>query len=362
MDKSNALDAMQASEAQADLLAKPFPEFLNYTTNAINRLKVEAEQLSQAQSELAAALLTRIQQNNDKIYQELEAKGQVHQQEVDLLKREIEYQRELVQKAKNDTSALAKEKASEETIKALRADLIKRENLINKLNLQLKENQMSLSSQERNDLSKARRQLAESRRETENYQKLAELSKAEYSELMDDMMKCQNENTSLQSKLRFSEKELGLLKHRIKESEKNKGLPHKFRDEILSLQAELAKIQAEKQDLSEKFNNLESKTSRTLHKKSLNSEVMRNTIQNLEADKLRWERAANAQFKFNNEQNEAKESPGTTSGRLMHPQLKENKTPGLRADASAFRPFQSNSGIYKTEDDVWSEYSPGPSN
>ncbi|KAF3929195.1 hypothetical protein AA313_de0202977 [Arthrobotrys entomopaga] len=344
---------MSSSKNQVDSLTRSFSDFLNFATNHINRWKIDVEKLAQAQSELVASLDAEMKQDVDNIRQELEIKAQVHQQEIDLLNREIEYQQELVQKAKNKTSDLVKEK--EVTIKALKADLVKKESLISKLNLQLKEIQMTLTPQGSNELSRTRKQLAESRHDAEKYKNLMELAKAAYSELVDEIMKHQNENSSLRSKLSKYEKEITVLRFQIREFDADETCPPNLRDEVLSLKAEISKLQLEKQDFAEKFHNLERKTSRTLHKKSLNSEVMRNTIQNLEADKLRWERAANAQFKLKNEQNQTNEYPGDTADQPTHLHFrpKENKGPRLRADASTFHPSKTTSGVSEAEDGVW---------
>ncbi|KAK6520844.1 hypothetical protein TWF506_001087 [Arthrobotrys conoides] len=349
----------------------PFSTIIPRINQELLRLQSEVQQASSARDKEALASLAAKEREITELRTQIDDHKSTHMLEVQALKEEIEAQKqELTHRENVNDTPDADKKMLQETVETFKSIDKAREQFIDYLNGQLQECREGPRHQpyhtgphgapRENNMAKDMKALEERH----------SITRSAFFEHMNKTVIFQNSRNAtisdLQRKLRFSETQINVLKEQL-------SLTQKLKDEIDSLKRtnttvennlddaiavnshltnELETFQAENADLrnklaacetenarlkdklqdntekmqksSEKMTKMEKErktSSNVLHRRGLHVEVMQNTIENLEADKLRLERAAAARAKFDT---------GTTTN--------ENTAPGLRPNAVPFTP------------------------
>ncbi|KAF3922101.1 hypothetical protein ABW20_dc0109865 [Dactylellina cionopaga] len=369
-------EALPQLNNQKDTVLTAFSKFLAQHGNDILRLRDEVQTATQTQYQEATALSNEKEQELISLRKEMSNKEKAKQQEIEVMLRELEHQREILEKEKADSGWRARENGYEETLKKQIDEISRKDNLISRLNHQIKEGQATCSRlTDSNELWLARKQIAENKRVIGDLEEQVKVTKEAYTDLVTNITNYQSIITSMESKRKRSEIELDALKTQLEQLDFLKKDVSKCQDEITNLKADLVIARAEKTDLATrlsetvaKLQSAQNKCNGAMHRKSLEAAVMRNTIKNLENDSHQLQRALASRFKFSGEEKSmntsASQSPVLPSSPLpMEKQLSipaqhvtTNSPPSnrsglvLRPNATPFRPSEASANLDNNDD------------
>ncbi|KAK6351435.1 hypothetical protein TWF718_004595 [Orbilia javanica] len=364
---------------QGEAILPPFSTSIPRINEELLRLQQEVQRAALARDKEALASLLDKEKEIVELRAHIEAHKAAHMLEIEALKGEIEsHKKELSGKPKFEDSpnASANAKILQETVEAFKKTDVAREQFIDYLNGQLQEFRHSprnhpyppgppdnlhvYGAPQENKIVKDMKALEQRH----------QITQGAFFEHMDRTIAFQNSTnatiSNLQRKLTISQTQIKVLKEQFSLAQKLKEeveyLKNKnatiennldeaiavnshltreletFQTENADLKNKLAVFETENANLkgklrenndklqrsSEKMTKMEKerKTSNNvLHRRGLHVEVMQNTIENLEADKHRLERAAAARSKFD-----------------TGPDINEKAAPGLRPSATPFTP------------------------
>ncbi|KAF3231043.1 hypothetical protein TWF191_007765 [Orbilia oligospora] len=372
---------------QGDSAPHPFSTIIPRINEELLRLQNEVQQASSARDKEAMASLAAKEKEIAELRTKIDAQKSVHIVEVQALKKEIEIRkRELSSKTNiNDTSD-ANKKILQETFEAFKKTDDAREQFIDYLNGELQEYRRGPRHQTYQTGSHGGARENKMARDMNALEQRHKITREAFFEHMTKTVIFQNSKDAtvldLELKLRTSQNHIENLKRQSSLAQKlggeinslkktnatvegnlddaiavNLHLTHEletFQAENADLKSKLAAFETENARLKdklqdnteklqkslEKMNKLEKErktSSNVLHRRGLHAEVMQNTIENLEADKHRLERAAAARAKFENQQNthENNAPRPRSSATPLPPSKVQNMDPSEGKDCAA---------------------------
>ncbi|EGX47589.1 hypothetical protein AOL_s00083g97 [Orbilia oligospora ATCC 24927] len=371
MSLADDISSLPGPPSKGDGALPPFSTIIPRINEELLRLQNEVQQASTARDKKAMASLAAKEKEIAELRTKIDAQKSVHIEEVQALKKEIEIRkRELSSKTNiNDTSD-ANKKILQETFEAFKKTDEAREQFIDYLNGELQEYRRGPRHQTYQTGPHGGPRENKMAKDMNALEQRHKITRDAFFEHMTKTVIFQNSKDAtvldLELKLRTSQNHIENLKRQSSLAQKlggeidslkktnatvegnlddaiavNLHLTHEletFQAENADLKSKLAVFETENAKLKDKLQDNTEKLQRSLekiiklekerktssnvlHRRGLHAEVMQNTIENLEADKHRLERAAAARAKFDNQQN-----------------TNENNAPGLRPSATPLSP------------------------
>ncbi|EPS36367.1 hypothetical protein H072_10099 [Dactylellina haptotyla CBS 200.50] len=358
-DQPNAKASADANK-DSDQIEAAFSAFINHTKSGVAQLKSEVLGAAQTQRHEAAATIQAGNQAITKLLTELEATEGKYKSQVKALEEDL---------GSAHAEASAKAKSYTTTLKDLKSSAATHEITIQNLNRKIQDMRTAMASEQKlednTELAKARKQIFTDKQRIEELEAGIKVAKEAYLDLVDSVTAHQSDSDLLETKLRDSEKEISALKRRLETFNTNKEEASKLRNEVNALKNTLATHRGKQVDLVSKMEKLQAEKRKAhglVHRRGLMAEVMRNTIQNLEADNHRWKQAAVARFNFASEEQDDADLGNFLNSKIEQtlkdlmkstqkaPPDGARSAPNLRPNAVPFRPAGNDPTAHKAKD------------